>query len=80
MSKILHGEVSSLGPLELWRGTQRRLLTIKSGDGRIGAYLVSEDATCGVIQLGQEIELECEQRPSGERIIRSLHYVSSDGA
>ena len=48
--KVIHGEVSSVGPLQYKRdGTARRVLTIKVPDANatryVGAYLVGEDAT-----------------------------------
>ena len=78
-SRKLHGEVSSIGPLQYKRdGTARRTLTVKVAEGRetqyIGAYLVGEDATNGVIRLGVSIVIVYRFSSSNERIILDYYF------
>ncbi len=77
--KVIHGEVSSVGPLQYKRdGTARRTLTVKVAEGRetqyIGAYLVGEDATNGVIRLGVPIVIVYRFSSSNERIILDYYF------
>ena len=77
--KVIHGEVSSVGPLQYKRdGTARRVLTIKVPDANatryVGAYLVGEDATNGVIRLGVSIVIVYRFSSSNERIILDYYF------
>ena len=77
--KVVHGEVSSVGPLQYKHdGTARRTLTVKVAEGRetqyIGAYLVGEDATNGVIRLGVPIVIVYRFSSSNERIILDYYF------
>ena len=77
--KVIHGEVSSVGPLQYKRdGTARRVLTIKVPDANatryVGAYLVGEDATDGVIRLGVPIVIVYRFSSSNERIILDYYF------
>ena len=77
--KVVHGEVSSVGPLQYKRdGPARRTLTVKVAEGRetqyIGAYLVGEDATNGVIRLGVPIVIVYRFSSSKERIILDYYF------
>ena len=77
--KVVHGEVSSVGPLQYKRdGTARRVLTIKVPDANatryVGAYLVGEDATNGVIRLGVPIVIVYRFSSSNERIILDYYF------
>ena len=77
--KVIHGEVSSVGPLQYKRdGTARRVLTIKVPDANatryVGAYLVGEDATNGVIRLGVPIVIVYRFSSSKERIILDYYF------
>ena len=77
--KVVHGEVSSVGPLQYKRdGTARRVLTIKVPDANatryVGAYLVGEDATNGVIRLGVPIVIVYRFSSSKERIILDYYF------
>ncbi len=77
--KVIHGEVSSVGPLQFKRdGTARRVLTIKVPDANatryVGAYLVGEDATNGVIRLGVPIVIVYRFSSSNERIILDYYF------
>ncbi len=76
---FVHGEVSSAGPLQYGRnGTAMRLLTVKHdaehGTDYLGAFLIGEDATDGVIRLGKPLVMTYEVNGRGERIIVDYYY------
>ena len=78
-NRVIHGEVSSVGPLQFKRdGTVRRVLTIKVHDVNenryVGAYLVGEDATDGVIRLGMSIVVSYIFTSANELIIIDYYF------
>ena len=78
-NRVVHGEVSSVGPLQYKRdGNARRVLTIKVHDVNenryIGAYLVGEDATDGVIRLGKNIVVSYIFTSANELIIKDYYF------
>ena len=77
--KVIHGEVSSVGPLQYKRdGTARRVLTIKVPDAYatryVGAYLVGEDATDGVIRLGKSVVVSYIFTSANELVIKDYYF------
>ena len=78
-NRVVHGKVSSVGPLQYKRdGTARRVLTIKVHDVNenryVGAYLVGEDATDGVIRLGKSIVVSYIFTSANELIIKDYYF------
>ena len=77
--KVIHGEVSSVGPLQYKRdGTARRVLTIKVPDANatryVGAYLVGEDATDGIIRLGKSVVVSYIFTSANELVIKDYYF------